>query len=103
MRNAGVLALGLVLLASTLVVAAGPNPGAPAIRVEGVITAIDAEALQIVVSDLTVQITPNTVITMGGTVLDFEDLSVGMTAMVCGVMDGEVLKANKINVKYQGK
>jgi len=56
------------------------------------------------VADVTVQVTPTTVIKMGPELLiDFEDLDVGMTVMVCGHFDGDVLLARQITVKYRGK
>lgn len=55
-------------------------------------------------ADVTVQVTPTTVIKMGPELLiDFEDLDVGMTVMVCGHFDGDVLLARQITVKYRGK
>ena len=36
-------------------------------------------------------------------IIDFEDLEVGMTVMVCGHFDGDVLLARQITVKYWGK
>jgi hypothetical protein len=102
MRTAGILALGMLLLAP-LAFAGGPNPGAPAVRVEGVITAIDAGAQQIVVSGVTVQITPQTTLVMKGVPIAFEDLAVGMTVRACGLMSGDVLVAKNVSVMYLGQ
>ncbi len=104
MRSAGILALGMMLLASTLVMAAGPKPGCPAVRVEGTITAIDATDHQIVVAGVIVQLTPDTVLTMKGMPITFEELAVGMTVRACGLMDDEgVLVAKNVSVMYLGK
>ena len=91
----------LILIASSSAFARGP---ADVVRIEGIITAIDDVALTIDVADVTVQVTPATIIKMGPELLiGFEDLDVGMTVMVCGHSDGDVLLARQITVKYCGK
>jgi len=103
MKNVWIMALSFVLVSSMLVTAAGQKGKPERTRIEGVITAIDSENLQIIVGDVTVQATPNTVITMKEELLSFDDLRVGMTVVVCGLTDGDVLRAHYINVKYGGK
>ena len=102
MRTAGILTLGFVLVASTLALAVGPIPVQECVRVEGVIAAIDYEAQWIVVADVTVQVTPETVIKMRGKPFPFEDLQFGMTVAACGLMDEDVLVARRVTVKYGG-
>lgn len=102
MRKAGILTLGFVLVASTLALAVGPIPVQECVRVEGVIAAIDYEAQWIVVADVTVQVTPETVIKMRGKPFPFEDLQFGMTVAACGLMDEDVLVARRVTVKYGG-
>lgn len=76
-------------------------------QVEGQITAIDAPASQLTLAtpdgSVVVQVTPDTVIKMGATQLAFADLKVGMTTRVCGAWQDDVLVANSINVRFQGK
>ena len=72
------------------------------VEVEGKIASIDPVAMQIVVDDLTIQVTATTIIKMKTTVIKFEDLKVGMTVKACGEMDGGVLVAKKICVRYGG-
>lgn len=95
--------MGFVLLASTLALAVGPIPVQECVRVEGVISAIDSVAQQIVVADVTVQVTEDTVIRMKGKPFPFEDLQVGMTVAACGLMDEDVLVARRVTVKYCGR
>jgi len=100
MKKVWLTALGLVMLASILATAAGPS----ITRIEGVITGIDYDSEQLTVDDVVVvEATPNTVITMVGVVIDFDELKLDMTVRVCGVMEEEILKAHKVNVKYFGK
>ena len=100
MKKVWLTALGLVMLASILAAAAGPS----ITRIEGVITGIDYDSEQLTVDDVVVvEATPNTVITMVGVVIDFDELKLDMTVRVCGVMEEEILKAHKVNVKYFGK
>ena len=69
MKKVWIVALVLVLAGSMLVSAAGLKAGPKAgpkgepkrTRIEGVITAIDADNQQIIVAGVTVQVTPNTV------------------------------------------
>ena len=82
---------------------AGPNPNPGGVRIEGVIGAIDPGSQQLLVGDVTVQVTPNTIITMGSEEILFDDLAVGMTVVVCGKVEGDLLFAHKITVKYKGK
>jgi len=100
-KKVGTLALGLVLVTTTLALAAGPIP--ECIRVEGVITAIDPGAQQITVAGVTVQVTADTIIKMRGQVQTFDYLQVGMTVAACGLMDEDVLVARRVTVKYGGK
>jgi hypothetical protein len=101
-RKAGILTLGFVLVASTLALAVGPIPVQECVRVEGAITAIDYEAQWIVVADVTVQVTPDTLIRMRGKPFPFEDLQVGMTVAACGLMDEDVLVARRVTVRCGG-
>ena len=109
MRSAGALVLGFVLVTSALVLAKGPNPSPAGTRIEGAITAIDPVAQQIVVADVTVQATADTAILLkpcgGGEAIpiSFEDLALGQTVRASGLMDGDVLVAKKIMVKYGGE
>lgn len=103
MKKVGTLALGLVLVTTTLALAAGPIPIPECIRVEGVITAIDPGAQQITVAGVTVQVTADTIIKMRGQVQTFDYLQVGMTVAACGLMDEDVLVARRVTVKYGGK
>jgi hypothetical protein len=98
MKKVWLTALGLVMLASILAAAACPI----ITRIEGVITAIDPDSEQLTVDGVVVQVTPNTEITMKDEVISFDVLAVGMTVRVCGVMEEEILKAHKVNVKYCG-
>jgi FlaG/FlaF family flagellin (archaellin) len=99
MKKALIVALSFVLAASMATAFQGPK----STRIEGQIAAIDAANLQIVVNGVTVQVTTNTLIRMKDVPITFDDLKVGMTVVVCGLMDGDVLKAHAITVKYLGK
>lgn len=104
MRSLGLVALVVTLFAANLAVAQmNPAPCGNTVRIEGVISEIDAGAMQIVVDDQVVQVTNTTVIKKNGRTFAFEDLQVGMTVACCGIMDGDVLVANRINVKYCGR
>ena len=104
MKRAGILTLGFVLAASTLALAVGPLPIPECVRVEGVITAIDGDAQQIVLdTGAVVQATPATVIRMKRDLLTFDDLAVGQTVRACGLMEGDVLIANRITIRYGGE
>jgi hypothetical protein len=103
MKNVWMMALSFVLVSSMLVTAAGQKGKPEITRIEGEISAIDSDNLQLIVGGVTVQVTPDTVITMKEVVLSFYDLNVGMTVVVCGLTDGDVLRAHYINVKYLGK
>ena len=95
------LVLSLVFLSTALMLTAGL--GVTITRIEGKIEAIDSANLQIIVDGNIVQATPNTLIRMKDTPISFDDLKVGMTVRVCGILDGNVLKAHTITVKYLGK
>jgi hypothetical protein len=95
-RKLWVMALGVMLVNSMLVTAAGPGR----VQITGVITAIGDQ--QIVVDDVTVQVTPTTLITMRTTEIAFDDLALGMTVRVCGKMSDSVLVADRVNVMYNG-
>ncbi len=99
------MALAVLLVFASVAVAAGPSPNAKATRVEGVIAGIDLDAQLLVVGDVTVQVTPTTVIWIGGdAVVGLDALTVGDTVVVCGVVDDAgVLWAHHINLKYVGK
>lgn len=72
-------------------------------EVEGEITSIDPVELQIVVDNVTVQVTKDTLIKMKHQIITFEDLEVGQTVKACGTMDNDVLVAKKVCVKYGGR
>lgn len=103
MKKTVLLSLALLMAGATFAMAVGPRAPFGATRIEGTIGAIDADAQQIVVADVTVQVTADTVIKMGSKAIAFADLKVGMTVAACGVLDGDVLVASRVNVKYQGK
>lgn len=105
MRNVWITVLCFVLASSILVIGECEN-----VSIGGVITAIDSGTSQITLDDETTVNAADAIITIAGkstekgqTVIDFEDLDPGMTVQVCGIMDGDVLVANKINVKYGGE
>lgn len=102
MRKLGLIALTVVLGVASLSAGQGTPVGdCIAVRIEGVITAIDFDAMQIAVGEQVVQVTDATVIKMKGRAFAFEDLEVGMTIAACGFMDDEgVLVASRITVKY---
>lgn len=95
MKRIIVPALGLAVLSlvATPVIAAHTE-------IVGEITAIDAVAMQIIVADVTVQVTAETVLAAKGQPIAFGDLAVGMTVKVVGPLCGDVLTANRITVKY---
>lgn len=101
MRKLGLITLAGLFVTATMALAAGPDTDAGT-RIEGEITAIDLNNQQIVVTGVTVQVTPETVIKMRGQVILFGDLKVGMTVAACGTMEGDVLVAYRITVKYGG-
>ncbi|HUW19077.1 MAG TPA: DUF5666 domain-containing protein [Sedimentisphaerales bacterium] len=104
MKKVWIMTLAFVLVSSVLVTAAGQKGGPNRTRIEGVITDIDSASQQLSVAGVTVQVTPSTVITMKDELLSFDDLSVGMTVVVCGMTDeDDILWAHSINVKYCGK
>jgi hypothetical protein len=103
MRKQWVIALCFVLMSSILVTAAGPRGGPKKVQIEGKITTITANLRQITVGGVTVQVTDATAITMNDQILSFDDLKFGMTVRVCGKMDGDILIAEQINIKYLGK
>jgi ribosomal protein L24 len=67
--------------------------------VSGKIESINAAEKQIVVNDVTIQVTDDTVITKEGTPISFDDLEVGMYVCACGEYEEEILIAKKIKVK----
>jgi hypothetical protein len=89
----------------------GPNgPNGDAVQVEGEIVDIALELDQLTVGDVTVQITPDTVIWIGEEVVGLDALAElaeeggSVTVVVCGVFDEDgVLWANRINVKFVGQ
>jgi hypothetical protein len=99
-RKLWIMALGITLVGSIFAGAAGPRR----VQITGEITAVDSVSQQIVVGDVTVQVTPDTALTMGvDSAIGFDDLAVGMTVKVCGKWDGAVLVAERVNVMYGGK
>ena len=76
---------------------------AGAVRIEGAIASLDASAQQIVVGDVTVQVTDSTLIRQQRQVISFADLSVGETVAACGVMGSDVLVANRVTVRWCGR
>jgi hypothetical protein len=90
---------GLASLISFSPVAMGSETRTPVIRVKGPISTVDAEARQIVVLGLTVQITPGTVITTNGVTIDFEALVVGLSVTVSGAM---AVKGSKSTTSQEG-
>ncbi len=95
------LILSLIFLSTALMLTAGS--GVTITRIEGKIEAIDSANLQLIVNGTIVQATPETLIRMKDMPISFNDLKVGMTVRVCGILDGNVLKAHAITVKYLGK
>lgn len=71
------------------------------VRIEGAIENIDPAARQLVVAGTTVAVTENTIIKQNGRLIEFEDLEVGQTVAACGVLDGNVLVANRITVRFR--
>ncbi len=95
--------LAVILVFATVAVATGPSSNAKASRVEGLVAGIDIDAQQLVVGEVTVQVTPSTVIWLGEEVVALDALEVGMTVVACGIVDEDgVLWAHRINVKYVG-
>jgi hypothetical protein len=105
MKKTLLTTLVLVFVCSVMMYAGGPNgpKGPKCTQIEGVIDSIDEGTMQLTIDDLTVQVTNDTVITLRRDPITFDNLEVGMTVMVCGQMDGDILDACKINVKYKGK
>ena len=92
MKSVGLLALALVLAVSTVAVAI--HTGAM-----GEIASIDPVAQQIVVNDVTVQVTESTVIWMKGAAITFADLEVGMPVKAVGDVHDDVLIATRVTVR----
>jgi len=76
-------------------------------QMDGQITATDLASSQLTVStsqgSVVVQVTPSTIIKMGANQIAFGDLKVGMTIRVCGNWQDDLLVAERINVRFQGK
>lgn len=76
-------------------------------RISGVISSIDGANLSFSVDTgeglVTVVVDENTVIKMGNTRLTFADLKAGQTVAAVGDLDGSVLYAAQVNVKYRGR
>lgn len=93
--------------------AGGGNAGDPGTcplygdRIGGVVTDIDGANLEFVVDTgeglVTVVMDANTVIKMGNTLLTFADLKVGQTVRAVGELDGGVMYAAQVNVRYRGR
>lgn len=96
MRFANWTAATVVLLAGSSAWAGGPGAGT---RVEGTITTLDAQTQQLVVADTIVQVTDETLIKKNGRVITFDDLTVGMMVAACGLLDDDMLVANRITVR----
>jgi hypothetical protein len=77
----------------------GAGGGGGCTRIEGVITAIDADTLQLVVADVTVQVTEQTVIRKSGQAITLSDLALGETVAACGIVEEDVLLANRVTVR----
>lgn len=102
MRNVWITVLCFVLVSSILV-----KGECGFVNTTGIIETIDSGASEITLDNgTTVQATPNTVITIAENkvkrVITFGELVEGMTVRVCGTMVGDVLEADKINVRYGG-
>jgi len=67
-------------------------------EIQGVIKSIDPVAMQIVVDDVTVQVTADTVIKQKCQVIKFEDLEIGMTVCIKGEYKDDILYAKVIAV-----
>jgi hypothetical protein len=103
MRTLVFLGLISVLLISSAV-AVGIDPDRNRDRttcdkIYGKIESINAAEKQIVVNDVTVQVTDDTEITKDDKPISFDDLEVGMYVVACGEYDEDVLIAKKIKVK----
>lgn len=76
-------------------------------RIGGVITNIDGANLEFVVDTgnglVTVVVDENTIIKMGNTPLTFADLKVDQTVRAAGELDGSILYAAQVNVRYRGR
>lgn len=92
MKNVVLLALALVLAVSTVAVAVHTD-------VVGTITSIDPATQQIVVGDVTVQLTESTVIWMKGAAIAFADLEVGMPVKAVGDYSDDILVATRVTVR----
>lgn len=92
MKNVVLLALALVLTVSTVAMAVHTE-------ILGTITSIDPVAQQIVVNDVTIQLTESTVIWMKGAEITFADLEIGMPVKAVGDLCNDVLAATRITVR----
>lgn len=74
-------------------------------RIEGVITSIDAEAMQLVVGETPVRLSADTTIRAGRSPLPLvlADLHIGETVAIVGAVENETLSAEQVNVKYSGR
>jgi len=96
MKTRTVLALTGVLLATSFACAQVPTNS---VRIEGPITAIDPVLLQLVVTDVTVQVTDTTIIKERGRTIGFDQLALGATVAACGLIEDDVLVANRVTVR----
>lgn len=95
-RNLLIL-LVMILMASVTLGAAGGR----GVRFEGIITAIDAEAMTITVNSTTVEVNSNTLICLTPSPCTpgvFGDLELGQRVRVTAVLHGDILLAKKIVV-----
>ncbi|MCP4249736.1 MAG: hypothetical protein GY778_22060 [bacterium] len=79
------------------------QPGEDLLRVEGVLKSIDAAAKRLDLGGLPVQVTENTVLTMGPESIELSALADKQTIAVTGEMRDGVLIAVHVNVKYRGR
>ena len=99
MRKAVYLALACVALGTGAIVLAHGGHCGDQVKIEVEITAINPPAMQITVDETTVQVTADTVIRRNCQNITFEDLEVGLNAMVMGTYDNNgVLVATRIMV-----
>jgi hypothetical protein len=99
MKKISILTLVLLLIVCTGAMAKGSK----LFQTTGVISEIDSANQQIVVNGISVQVTSTTLIQMQREPISFDDLAVGMTVKICGKLDGDILYAEQITVKYLGK
>ena len=65
----------------------------------GDISSIDLVTRQIVVNDVTIQLTETTTIQAKGDPIAFENLEVGMLVKAVGDMSGDILMATRVTIR----